>query len=66
VILVSAFGANENPTTAGKDANLTCTNLAQFVLDNNYDGVDLAWYDDDALIAGTGEAWLITCTKVLR
>jgi len=40
--------------------------LAKFVLDNNYDGVDVDWEDDDAMSAGTGEAWLITCTKVLR
>lgn len=40
--------------------------LGQFVLQNNLDGVDLDWEDNDAMDAGTGEAWLITCMQHLR
>jgi len=66
MLLVSAFGASEFPTSNGKDANETCTNLALFILANGFDGVDVDWEDNDAMTEGTGEEWLITCTKVLR
>jgi hypothetical protein len=36
------------------------------VLDNNLDGVDLNFEDNAAMEIGTGEQWLITCTKKLR
>lgn len=65
-VLISAFGASQEPTTEGHDPVQTCTNLAQFVLDNNFDGVDLDWEDSKALEAGTGEEWLKKCTKTLR
>lgn len=65
-VLLSAFGATEFPTTQGMDADSTCTKLAQAVLANNLDGLDLDWEDNDALEAGKGEAWLITCTKAAR
>jgi len=42
-ILVSAFGATEFPTSAGKDPIATANQLAQFVLKNNVDGVDIDW-----------------------
>jgi len=64
--LLSAFGATEFPTSAGRDATTTCANIAKFVIANNLDGVDLDWEDNVAMEAGTGEAWLITCTKELR
>jgi hypothetical protein len=63
---VSAFGATEVPTTAREDAVKTCNELAEWVLFNHLDGVDLDWEDNNALESGTGEQWLITCTKVLR
>jgi chitinase len=65
-LLVSAFGATEFPTSAGLDANTTCTELANFALANNLDGVDLDWEDSTAFENGSGEAWLITCTKAIR
>jgi len=65
-LLVSAFGATEFPTSEGKDPVTTCTNLAEFVLANNFDGVDIDWEDNEAMELGTGEQWLITCTKTLR
>jgi len=42
-LLVSAFGATEFPTSAGKDPIATANKLAQFVLNNNLDGVDIDW-----------------------
>jgi hypothetical protein len=45
---------------------VTATNLAQFVINNNLDGVDLDWEDNDAMENGTGEKWLIDCTIKLR
>jgi chitinase len=65
-ILVSAFGATEFPTTAGIDPVQCGTNLANFVLLNNLDGVDLDYEDSGALERGTGEAWLISITRTLR
>ena len=41
---------------------MTATNLAQFVIYNNLDGVDLDWEDNAAMENGTGEQWLIDCT----
>jgi GH18 family chitinase len=40
--------------------------LATFVLGHDVDGVDIDWEDYEAMEAGTGEAWLITFTTVLR
>jgi len=65
-VLVSAFGATEFPTSAGVDPVACGNSLAEFVLNNNLDGVDLDWEDTAAFTAGTGEAWLITLTKTLR
>lgn len=42
-LLVSAFGATEFPTSAGKDPIATANSLARFVLNNNLDGVDVDW-----------------------
>ncbi len=64
--MVSAFGATEFPTSEGRDPNATCTSLANFVKENKLDGVDLDWEDNGAMEAGTGEAWLIACTKAIR
>jgi chitinase len=65
-VLVSAFGATEFPTSAGVDPVACGNSLANFVLQNNLDGVDLDWEDTAAFQHGTGEAWLITLTKTLR
>lgn len=42
-ILVSAFGATEFPTTEGKEPVKTANDLADFVLANHFDGVDIDW-----------------------
>ena len=62
--MVSAFGSTDMPSS--RDASSVCTALAQFVLDNNMDEVDLDFEDNAAMEIGTGEKWLITCTKKLR
>lgn len=62
--MVSAFGSTDNPTN--QDPELVCEKLAKFVIDNNLDGVDLDYEDNAAMENGTGEDWLIKCTKKLR
>jgi hypothetical protein len=42
-LMVSAFGATENPTSSGADATKTALRLADFVNSNNLDGVDIDW-----------------------
>jgi len=61
-VLMSAFGATENPTSLGYDPTTTCSAVANFVVQNNLDGVDIDWEDNQAMVNGIGEAWLITCT----
>lgn len=63
-VIVAAFGATNNPTS--EDPTQVCTNIAQFVLANNLDGVDLDYEDSNAFERGVGAQWLITCTKVIR
>jgi len=63
-VLVSAFGATDYPTQS--DPSSTCASLAQFVLDNNLDGVDIDYEDTAAFKSGVGEQWLISCTNTLR
>ena len=64
--MVSAFGATQEPTTAGFDPVDCGLKLAKFVKDNLFDGVDIDWEDTGAFQRGTGEDWLITLTKTLR
>jgi len=61
---MSAFGATDMPT--GSDPVQTCTNVANFVKNNNLDGVDIDYEDDDAMDKGTAEEWLIKCTQAVR
>lgn len=42
------------------------TSLAQFVKENNFDGVDIDYEDNDAMTLSTAEAWLITFQKKLK
>lgn len=65
-VMVSAFGATENPTSAGANATQCAQKLADFVNSNNLDGVDIDWEDTAAFQSGVGEQWLITFTTVLR
>jgi chitinase len=63
-VLVSAFGSTDMPT--GQDPVQIATRLADFVKTYNLDGCDVDYEDNDAMEAGTGEAWLIAFTKKLR
>jgi len=65
-VLVSAFGSTDNPTSGGVDPVDCGKRLAQFVITNQLDGVDLDWEDNAAMEAGKGEQWLITITQTLR
>lgn len=42
-ILISAFGATDFPTSAGKDPIVTANDLADFVYGSFVDGVDIDW-----------------------
>lgn len=66
-LLVSAFGATQTPTTSGFSVTDCATQLANFVIANQYDGVDIDWEDTKAFnAAGDGENWLISFTTLLR
>ncbi|KAI0633033.1 chitinase [Trametes polyzona] len=67
-LVVSAFGETEHPTS--QDPATVANGLAQFVLDNDLDGIDVD-YEEFTLMAdpaqkGVGEAWLTTLTQTLR
>ena len=64
--MVSAFGATDFPTSAGKDPVAVAKDLAAFVKANNFDGADVDWEDNDAMNKGIGEAWVIAFTRTLR
>jgi hypothetical protein len=53
-LLISAFGATEYPTTSQYNATYCGLQLAQFVIDNQFDGVDIDYEDTPAFAAGTG------------
>ena len=67
-LVVTAFGGTDTPTTSGADPVDTATKMAQFVLDQNLDGIDVDYEDFDAMSAGNGlaEAWVTTFTQTLR
>ena len=64
-LLVSAFGATNFPTSEGADPTQTAVDLAKFVKDNLFDGVDIDYEDNAAMNAGTGVPWLITFQRKL-
>ena len=67
-IMVSAFGETEHPTTDGVDPVDIANRIAQFVLDNKLDGVDVDYEDVTAMDKGDGsaEAWVSTFTTAIR
>ncbi|KAI0629142.1 glycoside hydrolase [Trametes polyzona] len=67
-IVVSAFGETDKPTTSGADPVGTANTMAQFVLTNQLDGIDVDYEDLDAMNAGDGkaEAWVTQFTQTLR
>lgn len=54
------------PTSNGYEPTSYCTDLAWFVKNNNLDGIDLDYEDNDAMNRGTGEDWVIRCTRAIR
>jgi chitinase len=52
--MLSAFGSTENPTSQGYNPTDVAIKLADFVNQNNFDGVDIDYEDNAAMEAGTG------------
>lgn len=65
-MLISAFGSTDLPTTNGKNPNQEARKLANFVKNNNLDGVDVDFVDNNGMNVGLAEAWLIEFTRTLR
>ncbi|KAI0820329.1 glycoside hydrolase [Trametes gibbosa] len=67
-VIVSAFGETDQPTTSGADPTSTANTMAQFVLTNALDGIDVDYEDLTAMNKGDGaaEAWVSTFTTTLR
>lgn len=70
--LVSAFGDGDAPTSTGKDPVKVADDLAAFVKQYQFDGVDIDWEDFNALAvgdraaSGNAETWLSDFTTELR
>jgi len=64
-VLISCFGATEFPTSQGLNPVTTAQQIAQFVITNQFDGVDLDYEDNNAMDAGTGVSWIVQCTQTL-
>ena len=65
-LLVSAFGSTNNPTSENADPTQTAKDLADFVKNNKFDGVDIDYEDNAAMEGSGGVPWLVTFTTVLR
>ncbi|KAH8922653.1 glycoside hydrolase family 18 protein [Atractiella rhizophila] len=65
-LIVSAFGQTSHPTTDGFDPTTLANQLAAFVKQWNFDGVDVDYEDLNAMNIGIAEDWLITFQKQLR
>ena len=67
-MMVSAFGSTDAPTSEGADPVDTANTMAQWVIDNGLDGIDVDYEDFNAMNSGTDSAvdWLVTFTQQLR
>ncbi|RPD64238.1 glycoside hydrolase [Lentinus tigrinus ALCF2SS1-6] len=67
-LIVSAFGATDQPTTSGADAASTANTMAAWVKQYGLDGLDVDYEDFTAMDKsdGSAEAWLATFTKQIR
>ncbi|KAF9078654.1 glycoside hydrolase superfamily [Rhodocollybia butyracea] len=67
-IMVSAFGAEDAPTTQGSDPTTLANTLAEWVIKYGVHGIDVDYEDFDAIGDGSGPGaeWVITFTKALR
>jgi hypothetical protein len=66
--MVSAFSSANAPTSEGADPVATADSIAQFVIQNNLDGVDIDFEDFKSMNDGTSSAvnWLVSFTNQLR
>lgn len=67
-IRVAIFGATEYPLLSGEDPVELGNKFAQFVIDNQLDGIDVDYEDSGSFqtATGGGEDFLISLTKTLR
>ncbi len=67
-LLVTAFGADDLPTTDGRDPAAIADTMARFVLDNDLDGIDVDYEELQLVLAkpGAGETWVSKFTQTLR
>nr|VWO94730.1 Lmo1883 protein [Ganoderma boninense] len=67
-LLVTAFGADDLPATAGHDPVATAESMAQFVQGNQLDGIDVDFEEVQLMQtkAGAGETWVSSFTQTLR
>lgn len=63
---MSAFGSTDSPIASGLTATGVAEQLADFVLSNNLDGVDLDNEESASIQSGRGITWLIQLTRELR
>ena len=59
---------SRSPTASNVDATTVANTMAEFVISNELDGIDVDYEDFDATNAqdGKAEEWLITFTNALR
>ena len=65
-LMVSAFGATEEPEREGYGAVECGEKFVKFVRENKMDGVDIDYEDSESFRNGTGEQWVSTFTRVVR
>jgi hypothetical protein len=66
VIMASAFGSTDTPTTDGVDPVAAAMSVADFVIEFDLDGIDVDYEDTTALFSGGAVDWLIAFTQTLR
>lgn len=65
-VMIAAFGSSDFPTSDKIDAQNSASNVAKFVVDNGFDGVDVDYEDVRALESGTAVDWLVLFHNTLR
>ena len=63
-LLVSAFGSTNYPTSLNPVD--VAQDLADFTIQNKFDGVDIDYEDNGAMESGNGFTWLVAFTTALR
>ena len=65
-LMISAFGSTDSPTSNGADPVDTANQLAAFVKQWGFDGVDIDYEDMPAMNTNQAEAWIIAFQTQLR